>query len=81
MALTIRLTDDERFQLNSIQDCTNQKTASGTVKFVLSEWQQQRDKISTIRSVNADLKYELEVAVHKLDSFRDAWKILASLAK
>lgn len=79
MALTLRLTDEEKAMLEEIEPDIG--TASGTLKHMIAHWQVRENEIALFKRKLRDTENELARDQAKLDRLKDAWQVFASLAE
>ena len=79
MALTLRLTKSEQATLNRIQPDIG--TASGTLKYMIANWQARENEITRLKRRLQNTEDELAQDRAKLDRLKDAWQVFESLTK
>ena len=79
MALTLRLSDQEKAILDRIEPDIG--TASGTLKHMIAHWQTRENEIAVLRRKLKSTENELALDRAKLDRLKDAWQVFESFAK
>ena len=79
MALTLRLTNEEKAMLDKIEPDIG--TASGTIKYMIKHWQAHENQIALLKRKLRNTERALTQDRAKLDSLKNAWQMFESLTK
>ena len=81
MALTLRLTDEEKSILDMIQLRSGKNTASGTLKYMITNFQSLLNRVSVLETREMELYSLSKKHENTLDEFKTAWSVLENIAK
>jgi hypothetical protein len=80
MALTLRLTDEEKTALQDIQSGQNIPTASGAIKYVLLDWRKREQGITALKNMLREARIDRDKALSDLNKVKDALQVLRIIA-
>ena len=81
MALTIRLSGEEKAALEEIQSRLEVATSSGAIKRVLLDWKNREERIMDLEKMLCGCKQDLQDSQSCLKRIKDAWSLLQSIAE
>lgn len=79
MALTLRLTDEEKTSLLGIQSSFEAATSSGAIKRMLLDWRKREERISELETMLQECLDDRDKVRSDLNRVKDAWKIFDKL--